>query len=191
MSLPIDDREGRGPCHKQLPSWQLVGGPNKVGKTDKERTGVVAGVYFIAMEAEYSDRLLATARSAVNDANDPQAVLHAAYDAIVRGNFEAFGETVTEDVELNICGFGALDGAWRGRSEVVEATRRNFALIGIQQPEIEGMIRQGDSVAVLMRERGTFKATGQAYSIRAIQWFTFASGKIRKIDEIVASIWKA
>jgi ketosteroid isomerase-like protein len=150
-----------------------------------------AGVYSIAMDPEYSDRLLATARSARNEASDPQAVLHAAYDAIVHGSFEAFGETLTEDVELNICGFGALDGAWRGRSEVVEATRRNFALIGLQQPEIENMIRQGDCVAVLLRERGTFKATGQAYSIRAVQWFTFAAGKISKIDEIVASIWKA
>jgi len=52
------------------------------------------------------------------------------------------------------------------------------------------MIRQGDSIAVLMRESGVFKSTGQAYSIRAVQWFTFAGKKIKKIDEIVASIWK-
>jgi ketosteroid isomerase-like protein len=147
-------------------------------------------VYSIAMDAEYSDRLLAKTRTAVSGANNPQAVLHAAYEAIVQGNFEAFGETVTEDVELNICGFGALDGAWRGRSDVVEATRRNFALIGVQQPEIESIIRQGDCVAVLLRESGVFRSTGQAYSIRAVQWFTFAEGKIKRIDETVASIWK-
>lgn len=84
-----------------------------------------------------------------------------------------------------------MHGTWRGRKEVVEATRKNFALVDGQQPEIESMIRQGDCVAVLLRETGKVKATGQAYSIRAVQWFTFADGKIRKIDEIVASIWKA
>ncbi len=143
------------------------------------------------MDLEYSDRLLAAARSAVaNNPGDPHAVLHAAYDAVVKGNFDAFAESVTEDVELSICGFGPLDGTWRGRAEVVEATRRNFASIAGQQPEIESIIRQGDSVAVLLRESGVFKSTGQAYSVRAVQWFTFAAGKIKKIDEIVASIWK-
>jgi hypothetical protein len=33
------------------------------------------------------------------------------------------------------------------------------------------MISQGDSVAVLMRESGVLKSTGQAYSIRGVQWF--------------------
>jgi len=147
-------------------------------------------VYSIAMDPGYSERLLASARSAVTSPSDPQAVLHAAYDAIVRGDFDTFGEMVTEGVELNICGFGALDGTWRGRADVVEATRRNFASIAAQQPEIESIIGQGDCVAVLLRESGVFKSTGQAYSIRAVQWFTFAAGKIKKIEEIVASIWR-
>ena len=100
------------------------------------------------------------------------------------------GEAVTDDVELSICGFGPMHGTWRGRKEVVEATRRNFALVAGQQPEIEGMVSEGDCVAVLLRETGTVKASGQAYSIRAVQWFTFADEKIKRIDEIVASIWK-
>jgi hypothetical protein len=28
---------------------------------------------------------------------------------------------------------------------------------------------------------------GQPYRVRGVQWFTFAEGKIRKIDEIVAA----
>jgi len=119
---------------------------------------------------------------------DPQTVLHAAFDAIIQGNFDAFGESVTDDVQLNISGFGALDGTWRGRDQVVAATRRNFALIAEQKPEIEGMIRNGDRIAVLLRENGIFKSNGQAYSVRGVQWFTFADGKISSIDEIVASI---
>ena len=144
------------------------------------------------MSPEYTDKFLATARPTETDAtsNDPQTVLHAAYDAIIRGDFDAFGESVTDDVELNICGFGAIDGNWRGRNDVVAAARKNYAQLENQQPEIEAMISQGDSIAVLLRESGVFKSTGQAYSIRGVQWFTFAGGKIKKIDQIVASIWR-
>ena len=122
------------------------------------------------MDSEFSDRLLKAVRPAATiEAGDIQAVLHAAYSAVVQGNFEVFGESVTDDVELNIRGFGPMDGIWRGRNEVVEATRKNFGLVNGQQPEIEGMISEGDSVAVLLRESGVLKSTGQAYSIRAVQ----------------------
>jgi hypothetical protein len=50
------------------------------------------------------------------------------------------------------------------------------------------MIADGDRIAVLLRESGILKSNGQAYSVRGVQWFTFADGKISKIDEIVASI---
>jgi ketosteroid isomerase-like protein len=144
------------------------------------------------MDREYTDKFLSRVSTAVsNDISDPLTVLHGVYAAIIQGNFDAFSESVTEDVELSICGFGPLDGTWRGRNEVLGATRKNFALVAGQQPEIEGMIRQGDCVAVLLRESGVFKSTGQAYSVRGVQWFTFADGKITKIDEIIASIWKA
>jgi ketosteroid isomerase-like protein len=143
------------------------------------------------MDREYTDRLLATVRTrATNEISDPQTILHGVYSAVIQGDFEAFRESLTEDVELNICGFGPMDGSWRGRSEVVEATRKNFASVATQQPEIEGMISQAGCVAILLRERGVFKSSGQAYSIRAVQWFTFADGKIKRIDEIVASTSK-
>ena len=71
-----------------------------------------------------------------------------------------------------------LDGSWRGRADVLEATRRNFGTLSGQQPGIDAMISQGESVAVLLRESGVFKSTGQAYSVRGVQWFTFAGGKI-------------
>jgi ketosteroid isomerase-like protein len=144
------------------------------------------------MDSEYSESLLATVRNApASGPGDLQTKLHEVYTAVIGGNFDAFGEAVTDDVELNIVGFGPLHGTWRGRKDVVDATRRNFGLLSNQQPEIEGIISQGDCVAVLMRETGMLKSNGQAYSLRGIQWFTFADGKIKKIDEILASIWKS
>jgi ketosteroid isomerase-like protein len=147
--------------------------------------------YPVRMDREFTDRFLSTtSAAATEDIKDPQTVLHAAFDAIIQGNFDAFGEAITDDAELSICGFGALDGTWRGRDEVVAATRRNFGLLVSQKPEIESMISQGDRLAVLLRESGVFKSSGRAYSVRGVQWFTFAEGKIKKIDEIIASIWK-
>ena len=143
------------------------------------------------MRREYADKILSTTRPAVaSAANDPQAVIHAAYDAVIRGDYDAFGESLTEDVELNISGFAPMNGTWRGRNEVVTATRKNFAEVEHQEPTIEAMICQGDSIAVLLRESGTLKSTGKAYSIRAVQWFTFSDGKIKKIEELAASVWK-
>lgn len=147
--------------------------------------------YPVPMDREYTDRFLrTTGGAATKDIKDPQTVLHAAFDAIIEGNFESFGELIADDVELNVSGFGRLDGTWRGRDEVVAATRRNFGLVANQKPEIESIISQGDRVAVLLQESGVFKSSGQAYSVRGVQWFTFSDGKIKKIDEIVASIWK-
>ena len=111
------------------------------------------------MDPEYTDRFLAAARPAATDASpsDPQTVLHAAYDAIIRGDFDGLGEFMTDDVELNICGFPATDGNWRGRNDVVAAAKKNYAQLESQQPAIERMISQGDSIAVLMRESGVLK----------------------------------
>jgi ketosteroid isomerase-like protein len=145
------------------------------------------------MNPEYTDRFLATTQPSASDpsSSDPQTVLHAAYAAIIRGAFDALGEFMTDDVELNICGFPATDGNWRGRNDVVAAARKNYSKIENQQPEIEAMISHGYSIAVLLRESGVLKSTKQAYSIRGVQWFTFQNGKIKKIDQIAASIWKA
>jgi ketosteroid isomerase-like protein len=143
------------------------------------------------MDPEYTDKFLSTVSAAATATpRDPLVALHAVYDAIIKGDFDAIGESMSDDVELNINGFAPLDGAWKGRREVVAAAKRNYAQVESQQPTIDGMISQGDSVAVLMRESGVVKSSREAYSIRAVQWFTFADGKIRKIDQIAASIWK-
>jgi hypothetical protein len=97
---------------------------------------------------------------------------------------------MSDDVELHISGFRAIDGNWHGRRDVVTVARKNYGQIENQQPKIEAIISNGESIAVLERESGVLKSTKQAYSILGVQWFTFADGKIRKIDQIAASIWK-
>jgi ketosteroid isomerase-like protein len=139
------------------------------------------------MVREYTDKFLSATRSAAtDDAAAPQTVLHAAFDAILRGDYEEFGKWVTDDVQLSIRGMGAMDGAWHGRDAVVAAARKNFGMLAEQKPQIEGMIAAGDRIAVLLRESGVYKASGETYSKRGVQWFCFAGGKIRSIEEFVA-----
>jgi ketosteroid isomerase-like protein len=139
------------------------------------------------MDREYSDRFLeVTGSAATADSQAPESVLHTAFAAIMRADYDAFGRSVTDDVELSIRGMGAMDGSWRGRDEVVAAARNNFGMLADQNPEIESIISDGDRIAVLLRETGRYKASGETYTMRGVQWFTFANGKIRKIDEIIA-----
>jgi ketosteroid isomerase-like protein len=141
------------------------------------------------MDPAYTDKFLATARATVTEQpHDPQTVLHAAYDAIIRGDLDALGDYLAPDVELNISGFPVIDGNWRGRNAVVAAARTNYGKLQDQRPEIEGRISQGDSIAVLIHETGVLKSSGEPYRIRAVQWFTFAAGKIQRIDQIAASL---
>ena len=143
------------------------------------------------MDAAFTDKLLRAVRPETpTQREDPQAILHRAFEAVIAGDFGAFAESLAETVELSICGFGPMNGRWQGRDEVVEATRKNFALVSGQQPEVESMIAQDNAIAVLLRESGTLKSTGEAYSIRGVQWFTVADGKIQRIEEIIASLWK-
>jgi ketosteroid isomerase-like protein len=144
------------------------------------------------MDREYTDRFLAkVGATATDDPSGPQAILRSVYAAIIDGDFDALDKWFDDDVEFSMCGFGPINGTWRGRQEVLRATRRNYAMVTGQQSEIDGMISEGPCVAVLLRESGTLKSSGQAYSIRGVHWFTFADGKIKKIDGIAASIWKA
>lgn len=139
------------------------------------------------MEADYTDRFLRTTRGvATEDQNDPRTVLHAAFTAIIEGDFNAFGDSVTDDVELSISGMGTLDGVWRGRDEVIAAAQSNFDKLRDQKPEIERMIFQDDCVAVLLRETGAVKSSGRPYEVRGVQWFTFSNGKIKRIEEIIS-----
>jgi ketosteroid isomerase-like protein len=142
------------------------------------------------MNAEYADQLLATTRDAASAAaaDDPQIVLNQLFEAIVRSDFDAVGALMADDVELSICGFPGLEGTWRGKDKVVATAIRNFGNLENQRPKIEAMISNGGSTAVLLQESGKVKSTGQEYSIRAVQWYVFENGKVKKVDQIAAGV---
>jgi len=146
-------------------------------------------VYSITMDPQFTARFLTEVRRnrpLDSSLHNNHQTLTSIYDALIRGDFEEFGRSLADDVEMEIRGLGAMDGSWNGRTQVTEAARANFSQVAQQKPEIECMVSEGDSTAVLFRESGVFVG-GYPYRVRVVQWFTFANGRVRKIDELVAS----
>jgi ketosteroid isomerase-like protein len=141
------------------------------------------------MNHEYTGKYLSAMSDAANlpaKTPEPSATLHAVFEAIVKGDFDTASVFMADEIELTIGGFGPINGAWKGKPEVLCATRKNYAQLENQKPVMEGMIAQGLSIAVLMHESGVVRSTRQGYKIRGVQWFTFtADGKIRSVDQIL------
>ena len=144
------------------------------------------------MDREYGEIFLEkVGTTATDNPSDRSAILRGVYEAVIQGDFDALHKWFTDDVELSMCGFGPINGTWRGREEVLKATRRNYAIATDQRSTLECMISDGPCVAVLISENGRLKSSGQVYSVRGVHWFTFADGKIKKIEGIAASISEA
>ncbi|MBV9772591.1 MAG: nuclear transport factor 2 family protein [Gemmatimonadetes bacterium] len=110
------------------------------------------------------------------------------YSALVRGEFGGpLAELMDEEVEMEIVGApGApFTGTWRGREEVLEAVRRNFAMIEDQDPEIQAVVAQGDTVVVFARERGHIRPGHRPYEMHWMSIFNFRDGKVVRIREMV------
>ena len=142
--------------------------------------------YAYPMDPQHAERFLETVRNVQanpGDAGDNQTALLDAYTAVVKGNFDQFTELLADDAELHISGFRPMNGSWRGRGDVVAASKKNFALISDQRSTVESMISQGDSIAVLISETGVID--GRSYDLRGVQWFTFEQGKLKRIEQIL------
>jgi steroid delta-isomerase-like uncharacterized protein len=101
-------------------------------------------------------------------------------DAFNRGDLETMHQLFTHDALIfGVLGWGTLEQAipiWR---ELHEA----FSI----RLQVEGIITEGDIVAVRYTERGTsvgqFRgqpATGQSYEIVAMEWFLIQEEKIQR-----------
>jgi uncharacterized protein len=113
-------------------------------------------------------------------------LLQEMFQAIGQGDWQAFADMLHDDVELQIDCVPSLPmrGKWRGRAQVGEAVKRNFAMLEQQRPELEAVVAQGDTVVVLGRERGNMRGAG-TYTVRWMQMHTFRDGKCHRVYEMV------
>jgi ketosteroid isomerase-like protein len=115
-------------------------------------------------------------------------LLQSVYQAIARGDIQAFMEMLAEDIDLEIVGPLTVPflGSWHGRRQVTEAVRTNFAMVQDQQPELQSVVAQGDTVVAVGRERGRYCETGQEYDVQWVQFHTFKGGMLSRIRQLVA-----
>lgn len=123
----------------------------------------------------------------ITDVQSTAAVLPAVLSAIAAGDFDGAGAHFTDDVVLEIRGAPAMDGAWRGKAEVVAAMRNNFSKVRDQRPVVESTVSSGETTAMLFREEGEYVEDGSRYSVRVVAWLTFNGRQISRIEEIVAA----
>lgn len=115
-------------------------------------------------------------------------LLQSVYQAIGRGDLQAFMDLLAEDVDLEIVGPLTVPflGSWRGRQQVTDAVRTNFAMVQEQQPVLQSVVAQGDTVVAVGHERGRYSETGQEYDIHWVQFHTFKGGMLSRIRQLVA-----
>lgn len=108
------------------------------------------------------------------------------YEAIARGDFAAAVAFFSDDIEMEIVGPPELPFLRHasGRAAVSEAMRHNFAQLTDQQPEIDSVTAQGDTVVVFGRERGRYASTGHDYALHWVQRFHFRDGKVVRFREL-------
>ncbi|WP_169978380.1 nuclear transport factor 2 family protein [Tautonia rosea] len=114
--------------------------------------------------------------------------VQALYACIIRGDFAALGELMTEDVCLDIDApsMPAFHGTTHGRAEVLAVIERNFAQVGEQVPKVHEVVVQGETVVVLCRESGQVMPDGQPYVLSWLQFFTFREGRLSLIRERIS-----
>ncbi|SIO17426.1 hypothetical protein SAMN05444166_2826 [Singulisphaera sp. GP187] len=114
-------------------------------------------------------------------------VLQSLYRAIAQGNFTAFVNMLAEDVGIEILGTSTVPylGSWQSRQKVAEAVRNNYAMVEEQQPVLQSVVAQGDTVVAAGCERGRNLVTGQRYDIQWVQFHTFRDGKLIRMRQLV------
>ena len=105
--------------------------------------------------------------------------------AIGRDDLTAAGEMLADDVRLEILGADELPlvREAKGRAQVLEAVKENFGAVQDQNPSIQAIIAQGDTVVLTLEEEGVIRATGKRYRIKGMQRFVIRDGKVELVEE--------
>ncbi|HEX8141442.1 MAG TPA: nuclear transport factor 2 family protein [Pyrinomonadaceae bacterium] len=108
---------------------------------------------------------------------------------IARKDFDALNDILADDVTFEIIGTSAtpLAGITKGRQQVIETARNNFAQVEEQRPEIQSVVAQGNTVVVIGREQGRFRPTGRSYDLHWMYQYTFKDRKVISIRELFDS----
>jgi hypothetical protein len=108
---------------------------------------------------------------------------------IARKDFKALDGFFADEVTLEIVGSPdtPMAGLTQGRQQVIETLENNFAQVDEQQPEIQSVVAQGNTVVVIGRDKGRFRPTGRTYDMHWMHQYTFEGDKIIRMRELFDS----
>jgi ketosteroid isomerase-like protein len=107
--------------------------------------------------------------------------------ALASGDLDGFVELLHDHVEMEVLAPPSVPFPRRlsGPRQVAEGVRNNFAQLEEHRSEIQSVVAQGNQVVVMGRDRGRFRATGQAFDMHWVHCFTFRDGKVEHMRELV------
>jgi ketosteroid isomerase-like protein len=107
--------------------------------------------------------------------------------AIGRGDPDALNELLADDIRLEIHSAQTLPfiHSATGKRDFLNAVRHNFGELESQQPEIEAVVAQGDTIIVVSREEGVLRASGDKYELRGMHRYVCRDGKISLVQEFL------
>jgi ketosteroid isomerase-like protein len=107
--------------------------------------------------------------------------------AIGRNDLAASGDLLTDDVELDIRTSVDLPFIQRakGKEQFLDAVRQNFDELQDQQPNIEAVIAQGNTVIILAQEQGELRKTSTRYHVQGMHRYVFREGKMALVHELI------
>jgi ketosteroid isomerase-like protein len=110
--------------------------------------------------------------------------------AIGRNDLAAAGELLTSDAELDIQTAVELPFILqaKGKEKFLEAVKYNFGELQNQQPNIEAVVAQGNTVILLVREQGELRKTAASYHIQGMQRYVCREGKIALVHELILPV---
>jgi len=114
--------------------------------------------------------------------------LHAAIEAIARGDMETCLSTALTDVSLSIFAppeFPFVRFA-KGLDEFRRALEHNFAAVEDQKPTVIDLFSEGNTIVMFGRETGRIKETGATYNVEFVEKFTFAEGRLAQVSIVAA-----
>jgi ketosteroid isomerase-like protein len=102
------------------------------------------------------------------------------FDAVISSDLDAACAMLTDDVDVVLFSPPEFPLVRRasGPEEVRGLVTHNFSALANQQPEIQTITAQGDTLLMVGRESGTIRASGQPYDLHFVYQFNFRDGLI-------------
>lgn len=103
------------------------------------------------------------------------------YMAIERQDWALLGESLTDDITIEL--FGSLElphMRCTGREAVLAMLRDNISAVESSRSEIETLAAQGHLALCICNDRGVLKGSGETYEVKFLVHFDFRNGFISR-----------